>query len=79
MLDSSKRHLPDVIEGTHSTTAAGNVSKIDKLMQWTRNPANSPNEPWLDKKKRNLSTFTSNLKMAKLLPNFYALLHKKLL
>lgn len=36
------------MEGTNRTTAAGNVSMIAMLMQWTRNPTSSLNEPWAE-------------------------------
>lgn len=42
-----KLKLPGVTEGTNRTTAAGNVIMIDMLMQWTRNPTPSLNEPWI--------------------------------
>lgn len=43
-----KKKLPGVMEGTNRTTAAGNVSMIAMLMQWTRNPTSSLNEPWAE-------------------------------
>lgn len=37
--------LPGVMEGSSSTTAAGNVIRRPMFMQWTRYPNCSANEP----------------------------------
>lgn len=44
--------LPGVMEETDRTTAAGNVSIIAMLMQWTRSPTSSLNEPWEEREKQ---------------------------
>lgn len=69
MLITVKNILPGVTEGTNRTTAAGNVSMIAMLMQWTRNPTSSENEPWAEREEDRESRsffFTLILKDGKL-------------
>lgn len=51
------------MEGTSRTTAAGNVNIIARLMQWTRNPTSSLNEPWAERERqRRTAGVTLNIK-----------------